>query len=52
MTLIYEKVFVQKTSYTFTAKTAKQSFNVLTVRNLHCSYRYIIFYLLCRMEIF
>ena len=35
-------IFVQKISYTFTAKTAKQSFNARTVRNLHCSYRYIV----------
>lgn len=32
-------VFVLKTSYTFTAKTAKLSFNAQTVQNLHYSYR-------------
>lgn len=45
-------VFVLKTSYTFTAKTAKLSFNAQTVQNLHYSYRYTVFYLLCRRRIF
>ena len=41
-----------ETSYTFTAKTAKLSFNAQTVQNLHYSYRYTVFYLLCRRRIF